>query len=97
MVIKPLEDFNFKEFLYYAFKTKPCNYLASGSVQPQLTRGNLLLYEVPYTNDKEVAKFNDYAYSIRKLIMNNDCENDNLKSTKEFLLPLLINGQATIS
>jgi len=97
MVVNPHEDFNYKEFLYYAFKTKPCNYLASGSVQPQLTRENLLLYEVPYTNDKEVAKFNDYAYSIRKLIMNNDCENINLKNIREFLLPLLINGQATIS
>lgn len=97
MVVKPKEYFPYKEFLYQTLKLKSPSYLISGSAQPQITRENLSLYEIDINDKKKLDKFENFASRIRKNIISNKLENISLIKLREFLLPILMNGQATIS
>jgi len=97
MVVKPKEYFPYKEFLYQTLKLKSPSYLTSGSAQPQITRENLSLYEIDINDKKKLDKFENFASRIRKNIISNKLENISLIKLREFLLPILMNGQATIS
>ena len=97
MVIRPLSDFPYKEYLYYYLLAKNPNYLCSGSAQPQLTRENLTLYTVVIPSKTELESFERYAKHARAIIIKNQQENIELSSLRDWLLPMLMNSQATIS
>lgn len=96
MVIKPTSDFPYKEYLYYYLLAKSPNYLCSGSAQPQLTRENLSLYTITVPSKQQTDDFEEKAKRSRILIINNQLENNRLISLRDWLLPMLMNGQATI-
>ena len=97
MVVRPHSDFPYREYLYYYLLAKNPNYLCSGSAQPQLTRENLTLYSLKVPPITELNAFESYAEKVRKIIIKNQLENIELSTLRDWLLPMLMNGQATIS
>ncbi|MCU6717722.1 restriction endonuclease subunit S [Roseburia amylophila] len=97
MVVKPHSNFPYREYLYYYLLAKNPNYLCSGSAQPQLTRENLTLYSLKVPSTTELNAFENYAEKVRKIIIKNQQENIELSTLRDWLLPMLMNGQATIS
>lgn len=97
MVLRPYSDFPYREYLYYYLLAKNPNYLCSGSAQPQLTRENLTLYTLKVPSKTELDAFEKYAKQARKIIIKNQQEIVELLTLREWLLPMLVNGQATIS
>lgn len=97
MVVKPHSDFPYREYLYYYLLAKNPNYLCSGSAQPQLTRENLTLYSLKVPSTTELNAFESYAEKVRKIIIKNQQENIELSTLRDWLLPMLMNGQATVS
>ena len=96
MVIHPNEKFNYKEYMYYALEPKYLSNLTTGSVQKQITRTNLENYKVIIPNTKLVNKFNDIGIEVRKEIIKNRKENIELTELREYLLPMLMNGQINV-
>ena len=97
MVVKPHSNFPYREYLYYYLLAKNPNYLCSGSAQPQLTRENLTLYSLKVPSTTELNAFENYAEKVRKIIIKNQQENIELSTLRDWLLPMLMNGQAIIS
>ena len=67
---------------------------SEGTKMPVIKADKLLEYKVAF-NDDIVSKFNDII-TFKEIISNNICENEELKKTRDFLLPMLMSGQATV-
>ena len=65
---------------------------SKGTKMPVVSSDDLLKYLVPY-NEDVVKLFN--SINIREIICNNIMQNQELASMRDFLLPLLMNGQVT--
>lgn len=65
------------------------------STRASLSEENLKLVFVAEPPIKLVEKFEEILSTMRKTILKNDDENEELKSLRDFLLPLLMNGQVT--
>lgn len=96
MVVKPKNNFAYKEYLYYYLTPEIIYPLVSGSAQPQLTRSNLQNLQVLIPPIELLEAFEKISSKIRSEIQNNFKENQELSQLRNFLLPLLINGQATL-
>lgn len=88
-------DYNFalftlcgKNMFDYAVK------VSKGTKMPVVSAEDILSYKVPYS--KEISRlFN--AFSIQKTICNNVKEIQQLTKLRDWLLPMLMNGQATVA
>ena len=88
-------DYNFalftlcgKNMFDYAVK------ISKGTKMPVVSAEDILSYKVPYS--KEISRlFN--AFSIQKTICNNVKEIQKLTKLRDWLLPMLMNGQATVA
>ena len=92
MVVAPKEQYG-KEYIYYGLSYEKISPFITGSAQPQITRANLenMLIVIP---DGEIVKlFEESALERRKYMQNIFRENQELTSLRDFLLPLLMNGQ----
>ena len=96
MIIKPSANFPYREYIYYYLLSKSPDYLCSGSAQPQLTRDNLSLYTIVVPSKHQLENFEENAKIIRTLMIKNQMENIELSTLRDWLLPMLMNGQATI-
>lgn len=89
------QDYNFalftlcgKNMFDYAIK------VSKGTKMPVVSAEDILSYKVPYS--KEISRlFN--AFSIQKTICNNVKEMHELTKLRDWLLPMLMNGQATVA
>lgn len=97
MIVNPTPQFPYKEYLYYTLCKKNIAYLCSGSAQPQLTRENMNIYTLTIPPVFMLENFEHEASSIRKKIIANELENIKLIQLRDWLLPMLMNGQATIN
>lgn len=68
---------------------------SKGARTPVIGIDDLLDYKVPYSPEI-ITKFNKIL-NFKEIISNNIIENQELISLRDFLLPLLMNGQAVIS
>ena len=96
MVVSPKKLFPYKEFLYYTLLKKNIAYLASGSVQSQLTRENMSIYPVVLPPLDKLSKFEQLAKCFRNKMIQLSYENKKLIRMRDWLLSMLMNGQATI-
>lgn len=93
MVISPLTVEIGKEFIFYSLVyEKICKFI-TGSAQPQITRENLKNMSILIPNKEILENFEIKAKFIRNKIQNNLKENRELTSLRDYLLPLLMNGQ----
>lgn len=92
MVITP-NSFISKEYIYYGLSYKKISKYITGSAQPQITRTNLenmtILIPTKFINNK----YDLLASKLRKKSQEIYRENKHLSSLRDFLLPLLMNGQ----
>lgn len=93
--VKNKHDYNFalitvsrKAFFDYTVN------VSSGTKMPVVSSDSILAYKVPYDNET-VSRFNDIA--LMDVIAVNVQENQKLIALRDWLLPMLINGQATVS
>lgn len=87
-----------RTFLYFAIK----EYFASskkaklGNTFANMNKEEFSNIPILY-NEKCVKDFFEKADSLFQCIRNNDLQNEELKSLRDFLLPLLMNGQVTLA
>lgn len=96
MVIKPKGNKQLKEYIYYKLGDKDIFNYVTGSAQPQITRSNIENMKIIIPSKKILEQFDSIAVNYRKVIINNLMENQRLSSLKDFLLPMLMNGQIKV-
>ena len=96
MVVNPKDKNLSKYYLYHYFMRYGVKQYLSGSVQKQLTRENLSIMNIVIPPKNILEAFDKIIKPIFDEILNHKLEITKLNRLKNWLLPLLMNGQATI-
>lgn len=96
MVVHPDETVT-KRYLYEFLRSYGVEKYISGSVQKQLTRENLSIMPIIVPPKPILNKFDAIVSNITAKQQSLFTENQELMRLRNWLLPLLINGQATIA
>ncbi|WP_216358724.1 restriction endonuclease subunit S, partial [Helicobacter sp. 12S02634-8] len=96
MVVHPVDNTLSKEYIYQFINSYGVEKYVSGSVQKQLTRENLSLMKIVIPNADILNKFNALMQVYRKKQEELILENQELVKLRDWLLPMLMNGQATV-
>jgi len=67
-----------------------------GSIHKGIRHGVLKTFQLPYHNSSLINDFSIIIKPILKRIYNLDTENQHLSSLRDWLLPMLMNGQVTV-
>lgn len=94
LAITPKED---GAYIYLHQVIRGMKFKKNGSVQQQLTVPEISFIEIPYPHSSVLHEYNKVASPIVEMIERNISENDILTKQRDELLPLLMNGQATIN
>lgn len=97
MVFKLKDKTVHNEFLYQLLCNCGIKKIATGSVQGQITRTNVSPLKVLLPSKNLIDKYSLIAENIISKKILNLTENQELERLKDFLLPLLMNGQVTIN
>lgn len=84
------------EYIFYLVKTISVIQIMSGSIQLKINQENLRNVKVSVPNDDTLEGFASLAIPIRKKLINNIEENQKLTELRDWLLPMLMNGQVKI-
>lgn len=91
----------FSSYLYYSLKSQYfkqlCSNYNNGSVQTNLSVDVIKRFPCIIPSSDILQKFDNYASQIDNKLLNIFEENEQLLSLRSWLLPILMNGQATIS
>ena len=68
----------------------------TGSAQPQITRENLSNLLVVIADEKNMTAFSTFSDVVRSKIESSVSENEELTKLRDWLLPMLMNGQAKV-
>jgi type I restriction enzyme S subunit len=83
-------------YIYNLLRTSGLDNVITGSAQPQITRTNLAPMKIIKPNKKVLISFAEFVKpNFDKRIANLD-ENEKLEKLRDWLLPLLMNGQVTV-
>lgn len=96
MVVTPKSYEISREFLYYGLSLPTISKFITGSAQPQITRTNLEQMKIIVPTKELLKEFENIASKIRQQLQNLFDENQELTSMRDFLLPMLMNGQVKI-
>ena len=94
LAITPKED---GAYIYLHQVIRGMKFKKNGSVQQQLTVPEISFIEIPYPHSSVLHEYNNVANPIVEMIERNINENEILTKQRDELLPLLMNGQATIN
>jgi type I restriction enzyme S subunit len=99
MIVKPLGKYQFieKQFLFYMLKTAGVKNIITGSVQGQITRTNLEKVKIILPPQKLVEKYAIPANTIYKSNLSIELQNQKLAELRDWLLPMLMNGQISVN
>lgn len=97
MVFKPRSELKMhNEFLCQALRYVGLKQISTGSVQGQITRTNVEGLGVVLPDEKTLSVFNSFAEPIvAKKLLNNE-ESQKLAELRDWLLPMLMNGQVKV-
>lgn len=84
------------EFFFYHMKTIPVILIKTGSIQMKINQENLKNYRILVPNENVINEFSTFCKSIRNKLKNNIEENKNLTQLRDWLLPMLMNGQVKV-
>ncbi|MBE7661006.1 restriction endonuclease subunit S [Tenacibaculum finnmarkense] len=84
------------EFIYQLVKMIPVVLIKTGSIQMKINQTNLNKYKVIAPPFKLVNEFSNQAIKIRKQLINNKKQNQKLSELRDWLLPMLMNGQVRV-
>lgn len=85
------------EFIFHLVKTISVIQIMSGSIQLKINQENLRNVKVCVPKEDILNKFSTFAIPIRKKIINNIEENQQLTELRDWLLPMLMNGQVKMA
>lgn len=94
LAITPKED---GAYIYLHQVIRGMKFKKNGSVQQQLTVPEISSIEIPYPHSSVLHEYNKAASPIVEMIERNISENEILTKQRDELLPLLMNGQATVN
>ena len=77
----------------YTFLHNSC----MASTRASLSEANLTNLKIVIPNEDTISKYEDLLFNIRQRILKNNDEIEKLTEIRDFLLPLLMNGQAIIA
>ncbi len=97
MVIKFRNKKIHNEYIKQALKYANVKGAISGTGQPQLTRENLSLLKMTQPNYAILEAFSKKVAAIVAMELEIEEQNDNLTKQRNELLPLLMNGQASVN
>lgn len=83
-------------FIESDYFEKVKNQLAHGATQQAVNNVDLQSVKLVIPSEKVVDKFHEVTKSMFSLISKNKVENTNLTALRDFLLPLLMNGQVSV-
>lgn len=96
MVIKLKNKKIHNEYLCNALRYTNIKGIISGSGQPQITRQNLSLVKIIQPQIDIVLKYSSIVKDIVEKRLKNELENQQLKTLRDWLLPMLMNGQVKV-
>lgn len=85
------------EFYYQLLKMIPVVMIKTGSIQMKINQENLKKYKVIAPPAEIILSYSKQADSIRKSLINNIEQNQKLAELRDWLLPMLMNGQITVN
>ena len=94
LAITPKED---GAYIYLHQVIRGMKFKKNGSVQQQLTVPEISFIEIPYPHSSVLLEYNNVANPIVEMIERNINENEILTKQRDELLPLLMNGQASVN
>ena len=94
LAITPKED---GAYIYLHQVIRGMKFKKNGSVQQQLTVPEISFIEIPYPYSSVLREYNKVASPIVEMIERNISENEILTKQRDELLPLLMNGQASVN
>lgn len=94
LAITPKED---GAYIYLHQVIRGMKFKKNGSVQQQLTIPEISFIEIPYPHSSILYEYNKVASPIVEMIERNISENEILTKQRDELLPLLMNGQASVN
>ena len=94
-VLAPIEDYSCI-LLFMLLKDIPVVQIKTGSIQMKINQENLNNYKIIQIPDKLRREINAILEPFDRKILEIQRENDNLHHLRDWLLPLIMNGQATI-
>lgn len=84
-------------YIYLHQVIRGMKFKKNGSVQQQLTVPEISFIEIPYPHSSGLSEYNKVASPIVEMIERNISENEFLTKQRDELLPLLMNGQASVN
>ena len=95
MIVHP-NDLEYKQYLYLSLKKIGVKNCITGSVQPQITRDSLNDWKYIYPNYDDIKNFNIVVDKMFQMMKNSIDESRRLKELRDYLLPMLVNGQINV-
>jgi len=84
------------EYIFQGLSRIPVVLIKSGSIQMKINQRNLLSFSIVKPPEHLMLKYSDDVKAVRKKMMINIEENQKLAELRDWLLPMLMNGQVTI-
>lgn len=84
------------ELLYLILQRIPVIKIMTGSIQKKITQDNLNGYQIPMIPEKTAAAFHTFVAPMFSEIESLRKQNNELVNLRDWLLPMLMNGQATV-
>ena len=96
MVVQMKDKTIHNEYLYQMLKCINIKRIVTGSGQPQITRANLAPIQILKPHQGLLLKYSALVASNVTERLRNELENQKLAELRDFLLPMLMNGQVSI-
>ncbi len=90
----------FNSYLYYVmvnFRQIFDNRNGTGTTFGSITKDDLYSLKVTYPNEENLDKYDSIVSKYNEVILNNYKQNQKLTELRDWLLPMLMNGQVTVS
>lgn len=87
----------YNEFYFQLMKRIPVINIKTGSIQMKINQDNLKGYRILVPPSKLIDRYSIFAKSIREKLMNIAAENKQLTELRDWLLPMLMNGQVKVN
>ena len=84
------------ELLYLLLQHIPVVKIMTGSIQKKINQDNLNSYRIPQIPDSISQSFYEVVKPMFEKIRSLQAENNELRNLRDWLLPMLMNGQATV-
>ncbi len=95
-VIQAKDPYN-NEYLYQSLKTIPAVQITTGSVQKKINQENLNNVNIIYPGENLLKKYSNLITPLRQKLITNTKECNNLIFLRDWLLPMLMNGQICVT